>query len=228
MTFAILGQADTWSLFAEGFRLTAGLFVFAAVLGFGLGSALSALRLSSRWSAPLIAGFVEYHRNVPSIVQLLIWYFALPQLLPDAWRTWTDENLDGFAFAVVALGLNAAAYISEDLRSGFRTLPKGQFEATRALALSPFQALRLVLLPQAVRACFPALVSQTLSLFKATTLAMAIGVGELMYVARRIDGETYATFAAFLVPTLAYLCCTLAIMFGGERLQRRLTLAAER
>lgn len=222
MTFAILGLADTWHLFAAGLRLTTELFVLAAVLGFGLGAALAALRQSNRWAAPLVIGFVEYHRNVPSLVQLLVWYFAIPQVLPEILRGWIERNLDGFVFAIVALSLNAAAYISEDLRSGFRTLPKGQFEATEALGLSRFQALRLVLLPQAVRACFPALVSQTLSLFKATTLAMAIGVGELMYVARRIDGETYATFAAFLVPTIMYLCCTLAIMFGGERLQQRL------
>jgi len=228
MTFAILNDMETWRLFATGLRVTAELFILAAVLGFGLGGMLAALRLAVRWSAPPIAAFVEYHRNVPSIVQILVWYFAVPQLLPTAWHGWVDEHLDGFAFAVVALGLNAAAYVSEDLRSGFRTVPKGQFEATRALAMSHFQALRLVLLPQAVRACFPALVSQMLSLFKATTLAMAIGVGDLMYVARRIDGETYATFAAFLVPTLIYLCCTLTIMFGGERLQRHLAISGDR
>jgi len=223
MTFAILEDAATWQLFALGLLLTVELFVFATVLGFALGGALAALRLSSRWGATLVIGFVEYHRNVPSLVQLLVWYFGVPQLLPATLRSWTETNVDAFYFAVIALGLNAAAYISEDLRSGFRTLPKGQFEASQALALSRIQALRLVLLPQAVRACFPALVSQTLSLFKATTLAMAIGVGELMYVARRIDGETYATFAAFLVPTVAYLCFTLTIMFGGEWWQRRLS-----
>ena len=228
MTFTILREAETWRLFATGFRVTVELFALAAVLGFGLGGVLAGVRLSSRWSAPVIVGFVEYHRNVPNIVQILIWYFAVPQLLPAAWQGWVDDHVGGFAFAVVALGLNAAAYISEDLRSGLRTLPRGQGEASRALALSRLQTLRLVLLPQAVRACLPALVGQTLSLFKATTLAMAIGVADLMYVARRIDGETYATFAAFLVPTLGYLCCTLTIMFGGERLQRHLAAAGGR
>jgi polar amino acid transport system permease protein len=83
-----------------------------------------------------------------------------------------------------------------------------------------FKAMRLVMVPQAIRSAAPALVSQALSLLKTTSLAMAIGVNELMYVARQLDGETYATFAAYLTPTVIYLICTLTLMMVGNRLQR--------
>jgi polar amino acid transport system permease protein len=219
--FGILADRGIQSLFLDGLVVTLKLFVCSALVGFSLGAVLAVVRMSSRVGALLVTGMVEYHRNVPSIVQILVWYFGIPQLFPKAWLPWTEHYLSGFFFAVVALSLNAAAYISEDLRSGFRAVAAGQYEASRALALSHLQALCLVLAPQAFRACLPALVSQALSLFKATALAMTIGVSEIMYVARRVDGETYATFAAFLVPSVMYILGTVGLMFSGEWLQRR-------
>jgi polar amino acid transport system permease protein len=121
---------------------------------------------------------------------------------------------------VVALSLNAAAYISEDLRSGIRAVSTGQLEAARALGMGYIKAMRLVVVPQAIRGAAPALINQALGLLKATSLALAIGVNELMYVARQLDGETYATFPSYLTPTVIYLVCTLTLMFIGSRLQR--------
>jgi len=220
-TFEILTERHTQWLFAKALLTTVELFITSGVVAFLLGSALAVLRLFGRTGSFLVSGFVEYHRNVPIIVQILVWYFGVPQIFPAQWQDWTNDHLGGFFFAVVALSLNAAAYISEDLRSGFRAVPNGQMEAGQALGMSYLQTMRLVLMPQAIRAALPALVNQSLSLFKSTSLAMVIGVGELMYIALQIDGETYATFAAFLVPTIFYLVCTLALMFFGAWLQRR-------
>jgi polar amino acid transport system permease protein len=93
-------------------------------------------------------------------------------------------------------------------------------EAARALGMSYLKAMRWVVVSQAVRGAAPALVSQALGLLKTTSLALAIGVKELMYVARQLDGETYATFPAYLTPTLIYLACTLTLMAIGSRLQQ--------
>jgi polar amino acid transport system permease protein len=227
-TFQILADPDVQALFARGLLTTIELFVSSAVAAYLLGAVLVILRMSGRIASAVVGAFVEYHRNVPSIVQILVWYFGVPQLLPDAWQAWTNEHLSGFFFAVVALALNAAAYISEDLRSGFRAVSYGQMEAARALGLNHLQAMRLVLVPQAVRNSLPALVNQALSLLKTTSLAMAIGVSDLMYVARQVDGETYATFAAYLTPTVIYLGCTLSLMAIGNHLQKPSRPASQR
>lgn len=221
-TFDILLQRDVMLLFLRGLGVTLELFAWSAVSAFLLGALLASLHFTGSLPSRLVQVFVGYHRNVPAIVQFMVWYFGIPQLFPQSWTGWTDEHLSGFFFAVVALTLNAAAYISEDLRSGFRAVPHGQYEAARALGLSYVTTLRRVLMPQAVRAALPALLNQAISLFKATSLAMAIGVAELMYIARQVDGATYATFASYLVPTVLYLACTLSLMAGGGWLQNRL------
>lgn len=219
-TFGILADREIQMLFARGLLTTLELFVISGIFAYLLGALLVVLRMSGKVLSAGVSVFVQYHRNVPSIVQFLVWYFGLSQIFPAAWQNWTTEYFSGFAYAVIALSLNAAAYISEDLRSGFRAVPYGQMEAARALGLNYLNAMRLVLVPQAIRNALPALVNQALSLLKTTSLAMAIGVGELMYVARQVDGETYATFAAYLVPTVIYLACTMSIMAVGNRIQR--------
>lgn len=219
-TFSILADHDVQRLFLRGLATTVALFAVSALIAYVLAALLVMLRLAGRLPSVIVWGFVEYHRNVPGIVQIFVWYFGVPQMLPQAWQGWTNEHVGGFFFAVIALALNAAAYISEDLRSGFRAVPYGQMEAARALGMNYLKAMRFVLVPQAVRNALPALVNQALSLLKTTSLAMAIGVGDLMYVARQIDGETYATFAAYLTPTVIYLACTLTLMAIGNHLQR--------
>ncbi|CAE6788060.1 amino acid ABC transporter permease [Paraburkholderia aspalathi] len=219
-SFSVLAEPDVQLLFLRGTVTSLELFIISAAVAYTLGALLVMLRMSGRISSAAVGVFVEYHRNVPSIVQIFVWYFGVSQVLPSAWHAWANDHLGAFFYAVVALSLNAAAYISEDLRSGMRAVSNGQMEAARALGLNFLKAMQLVMVPQAIRAAAPALVNQALSLLKTTSLAMAIGVGELMYVARQLDGETYATFAAYLTPTVIYLICTLTLMSVGSRLQR--------
>jgi polar amino acid transport system permease protein len=99
---------------------------------------------------------------------------------PPTWQQWINNiGNNEFIFATIALSLNAAAYMSEDLRSGIRALPPTQLEAARALGLSYVSAMRKVILPQALRVAVPPLTNQSLGLFKATSLAMAIGFAEM-------------------------------------------------
>lgn len=219
-SFSVLAEPDVQLLFLRGFATTLQLFIVCATTAYALGAVLVVLRMSGRIPSALVGAFVEYHRNVPSIVQIFVWYFGIPEILPTSWHAWTNAHLSAFFFAVVALSLNAAAYICEDLRSGIRAVSSGQTEAARALGMGYIKAMRLVVVPQAVRGAAPALISQSLSLLKTTSLALVIGVNDLMYVARQLDGETYATFPSYLTPTLIYLACTLTLMGVGSRLER--------
>jgi len=117
---------------------------------------------------------------------------------------------------LIALTLNSAAYMSEDLRSGMRSVASSQMEAARALGLTYGQALRDVLLPQAIRVAVPPLISQSLGLFKSTSLAMAIGVAEMTYASRQIENETYRTFETFAIATVFYLLVSFMIMGAGH------------
>lgn len=216
----VLADPNVQLLFLRGTLTTLQLFVASAIAAYALGALLVVIRMSGWLPSAAVGAFVEYHRNVPSIVQIFVWYFGVPQILPQSWHAFANANLSAFFFAVVALSLNAAAYISEDLRSGIRAVPNGQMEAARALGMSYLKAMRWVVVSQAIRGAAPALINQALGLLKATSLALAIGVKELMYVARQLDGETYATFPAYLTPTVIYLACTLTLMAVGSRVQQ--------
>jgi polar amino acid transport system permease protein len=105
---------------------------------------------------------------------------------------------------------------------------RGQWEAARALGLGYISMMRLVLMPQAYRHALPALVNHTVSLFKNSSLAMAIGVVELTHAVREVENESFRTFEVYLVATLMYLLCTLALMTGGAMLGRQAAAAGAR
>lgn len=168
--------------------------------------------------------YVEYHRNVPMLVQILIWYFGVPSLLPRPARQWINAHEGGFLLAAIALGLATAAYVAEDLRSGVRSIPKAQYEAARSIGFGYLGAMGYVVLPQAIRIAVPPLINQTLLLFKNTSLAMAIGVGELTYQTREIESYTFKTFEAFAVATVVYLTISFGIMALGSYSSRRLKI----
>jgi polar amino acid transport system permease protein len=214
------GQYLQWLITGAVNTLT--LFVVALACAFIIAVLLVVVRSLPFW--PLewaVAAYVNYHRNVPTLVQIFVWYFGVPQLLPASVSDWINNHNGEFVFALIALSLNAAAYISEDLRSGLRSIAKDQMEAARALGLSYGQAMRDVLLPQAIRVAVPALINQSLNLFKTTSLAMAIGVAEMTYSSRQIENETYRTFETFALASAFYLVVSFAIMLLGTWYNRR-------
>jgi polar amino acid transport system permease protein len=227
MHFAPLLHGQNLQWLIAGAKTSLLLFAASWIVAFFLAVLLVALRASplrpAQW---LVMAFVGYHRNVPGLVQLFVWYFGIPQLLPDSWQMAVNEWGGEFFFAWIALFLNAAAYMSEDLRSGMRSLAREQLEAARALGLSYVKAMRRVVLPQAIRIAVPPLVNQSLSLFKATSLAMAIGVGEMTYMSRQIENATFQTLEAFLLASGFYLFVSYAIMLAGAAYDRRLARLA--
>ncbi|CUJ97120.1 Arginine transport system permease protein ArtQ [Achromobacter xylosoxidans] len=218
-------DASQYQLLASGMVVTLQLFLVSWVMAFTIAVMLVVVRATNlapcRW---LVDAYVEYHRNVPLLVQVLFWYFGMPELLPEGFRMWLYQHNAEMSLAAIALALGSAAYIAEDIRSGLRAIPGTQFEAARALGASYLQCMRFVIVPQAVRISIPPLVGRALLLFKNTSVAMAIGVMELTYQAREIENETYRTFATFGAATLMYLLGSFLIMLIGSRIYARYRL----
>lgn len=222
--FSFLLEDGYLRLFRDGILTTLRLFAVSGLLAVVVGVSLATLRaLPVRLFKAFVIVVVEYHRNVPMLVQILVWYFGVPQLLPESLREWINASNTEFFFAAIALALNSGAFISEDLRSGLRAIPHTQQEAAWSIGLTHLQALRYVVLPQGIRVALPALLNQALLLFKNSSLAMAIGVHELLYRTRQIDNLTFRTFDVFLIATVLYLLGTLALMSLSDRVAKRRT-----
>jgi polar amino acid transport system permease protein len=155
----------------------------------------------------------------------MLWYFGISNLLPDSLQEWLSDHQGEAVFSIIALGLCQAAFFSEDMRSGLRGVSAGQAEAARALGHSYIGSLRYVILPQAIRNAIPALVNHTVSLFKNTSLAVAIGVAELTHAVRELDSRTFLTFDAYAIGTVLYLALSLLLMALGAALARRTRIA---
>ncbi|PRD43562.1 ABC transporter permease [Phyllobacterium phragmitis] len=210
-----------------GIRVTLLLAAGAWVLAFLVGTALAVLRATNfRPAVWMVAAFVEIHQNIPLLVQVLFWYFAMPEGLPEAWRDWLNRNNSEFILAMIAIALCHAAYISEALRSGLRAVPLTQYEAGRSFGFNYIQTMWYIVVPQALRLSIPPLVNHSLLLFKNTSIAMAIGVHELTYQTRQIDSDTFRTFEIFLVATGLYLLFSFIIMAAGNLAERRFGMGA--
>jgi polar amino acid transport system permease protein len=226
---AILDNPGFRAMIVSGVKVTLAIFICSWLLGMALALVLMVIRLTpSKLGERFVATYVAYHRNVPTLVQLMLWYFGISNLLPDGAQEWLADHNSEAIFAIIALGLCQAAFFSEDLRSGLRGVAGGQSEAARALGHSYVGSMRYVILPQAVRNAIPALVNHTVSLFKNSSLAMAIGVAELTHVAREVESRSFRTFEIYAVATILYLAFSLLLMAAGAVLSRHYRLAAAR
>ncbi|QOG20810.1 MULTISPECIES: amino acid ABC transporter permease [Bradyrhizobium] len=156
--------------------------------------------------------YVEIFRNIPVLVQMFLWYFVLPELLPSAIGDWIKQippPWGSFFPALWCLSLYTAARIAEQVRAGIEALPKGQAEAAAALGLSGYLTYRHIILPQALRLIVPSLTSEVMGIYKNTSVALTIGLMELTAQARQISDATFQTFTAFGAATLIYLALAL-------------------
>ena len=226
---AILSNPEFRAMLWTGIRYTALVFAGSWLLGMTLAAVLLTIRLTpAAFGQRFVAGYVSYHRNVPTLVQLMLWYFGISNLLPDSLQEFLADHNGELVFAIISLGLCQAAFFSEDMRSGLRSVAPGQSEAARALGHNYIGSMRYVILPQAIRNSIPALVNHTVSLFKNSSLAMVIGVSELTHAVREIDSRSFRTFEAYAAGTVIYLAVSLLLMALGAALARHYRLAAAR
>lgn len=214
------GQYHDWLV--QGLILSLQLTASSFVIALPLGAVLAVMRTSGFAPARAVAStIVEAIRNVPLLAHLLFWYFAFPELLPESAREFLYAHNPEAVCAVIALALYSGVHMAEDIRSGIRAVPASQLEAARSLGLGRVAAVRLVLLPQALRASVPPLLSQTVNLWKDTSVATVIGAAELMYQAARVETSSFRSVEAFSFATLAYLAVSLLISFAAWLFQRR-------
>lgn len=219
---AILTNPDYLAMLLQGIEMTFVIFIGSWLLAMTLATLLFALRMSPfRVGDPIVKAYVSYHRNVPTLVQLMLWYFGIYSLMPQCVTDWLANHNAEAIFAVIGLGLCQAAYFSEDLRSGLRSVSPGQMEAAKALGHGYVSAMRFVIMPQGIRNALPPLINHSVSLFKNSSLAIVIGASELTHAIKEIDNVTFRTFEIYLIGTVIYLFLSLIIMALGAYLSMR-------
>ncbi|CAN7658144.1 MULTISPECIES: amino acid ABC transporter permease [unclassified Variovorax] len=227
----------TWLL--NGLAWTVALALAGWCFAFVLGVLVGCCRTSPNRGIALAARlYVEVFRNIPIIVQMFLWYFVLPELLPADLGSAMKKMpppWGAFVPALIALSLYTGARVAEQVKAGIEALPYGQRSAARALGMSELRVYRTILLPQALRIIMPTLTSEVMGIFKNTSVALTIGLLELTAQARQINEFTFKTFQAFGAATLLYLLLALfvyTIMHGLERRLRtpgsELTIARRR
>jgi glutamate/aspartate transport system permease protein len=209
-----------------GLRWTLTTALSAWVLALVLGVVFGILRtLPSRRAQWFGSAYVELFRNIPLLVQLFLWYFVLPELLPRSAGMWLKQLPNASFFtAVVGIGCYMSARVAEQVRSGIIALPRGQRQAGTALGLTTWQTYRYVLLPMAFRIILPPLTSDFLGTIKNTSVALTIGLLELTARAYAIQEQSFQFFEACTAATLSYLILNLVITAMMRRLERRLSI----
>ena len=224
----------TWIV--TGFGKTILIAVLAWAIAFPLGSAIGIARTAdNRVLRYAGTAYVDIFRNIPLLVQMFLWYFVVPELLPADWGRWVKREMPypQFTTAVVCLGLYTASRVAEQVRSGIEAIPLGQRNAGLAMGLKPSQVYRYVLIPVAYRTIIPPLTSDFLGVFKNSSLALTIGVLELTSQARQIEEYTFAAFEAFTVATVLYCLVTglviliMRILEGRTRIAGTLAVGAQ-
>ena len=194
-----------WLLSAWGWTLSVALL--ALLLALALGLAIGTLRtLPDRpWIVRLGNAWVELFRNIPLLVQIFLWYHVVPALFPAL------KAVPGFVLVVLALGFFTSARIAEQVRSGIQALPRGQRHAGMALGFNTAQTYRYVLLPMALRIIIPPLTSETMNIFKNSSVAFAVSVAELTMFAMQAQEETSRGIEVYLAVTGLYIVSAFAI-----------------
>jgi polar amino acid transport system permease protein len=210
--------------------VTLALTVLAMAGGIAIGVVLAIMRLSPN---PIVTGsawvYIWFFRGTPVLVQLLFWYnaayifptFSLgvpfgPALVHFNLNTW----LTPFLAASVGLALNEGAYMSEIVRAGLISVDEGQTEAAQSIGMTRLMALRLIVIPQAMRVIIPPTGNETISMLKTTSLASVVVVAELTFTVEQIYSANYKTIPLLMVASLQYLWVTSVLMVGQYYLER--------
>jgi glutamate/aspartate transport system permease protein len=199
----------------------------ASVIALVIGCIVGVLRtLPSRIARAIGAAYVDLFRNIPLLLQLFLWYFVLPELLPASFGLWVKRDLPmpEYWLAVIGLGCFTAARIAEQVRAGIESIGPGQRMAAAASGFTTAQTYRYILLPLAARNVLPPLTSEALNIVKNSSLALTIGVLELTGQSRQIEANTFQGIEALTAATVVYVMLTLCVIVGMRAVERRLMI----
>jgi len=204
-----------WPVLLSGFVNTLKLAVLAIGASFLLGVVAGAARLSrSPYLHYPAVVYIEFIRGVP-LIMVIFWFYFLTPIL-------AGRPLDNFTSALIAFIVFEGAYLAEIVRAGIQSVPVGQAQAAISTGLSQRQAMRHVILPQAIRNMIPALVTRFIVLFMDTSLAYVIGFRELTRVARIIAEREFRAFEVYTFIAIVYFVCTYAMSLVARRVEDRL------
>ena len=220
------GTGTYLHLLLSGLVLTIETALLAWVIALVTGSIVGVLRtLPSRTAQWIGFLYVEFFRNMPLLVQLFLWFFVLPELLPRAVGLWLKQlPYAPFWTAAIGVGLFMSARVAVQLAAGVGSLPRGQKQAATALGLTTVQTYRYVLLPMAYRIVLPPLTSEFLSTIKNTAVAITIGLLELTGQARAMQEFSFQVFEAFTAATLMYLLINFIVVTAMGLLERKIAV----
>ena len=201
-------------LLGTGWTLATALSAWCLALT--MGTLVGVIRTTPNpWLVRLGTAYVELFRNVPLLVQMFLWYFVLPELLPTQLGDWLKQLPDAsFYTAVVALGFYTSARVAEQVRAGILSSARGQGMAALALGLTQPQAYIYVLLPMAYRIILPPLTSEFLNIIKNSAVALTIGLMELTARARAMQEFSFQVFEAFTAATIIYIVINIIVTFA--------------
>ena len=220
------GTGTYLDMLLSGLKWTIVTALCAWVLALILGTVIGVMRtVPSKAANRFASGYVEFFRNIPILVQLFLWYFVLPELLPRAAGMWLKQLPNAsFWTAFIGLGFYMSARVAVQLQSGIGALPRGQAMAGKALGLTTTQTYRYVLLPMAFRIILPPLTSEFLNTIKNSSVALTIGLLELTGRARSMQEFSFQVFEAFTAATILYLMLNAVVVLGMRFLEGRVAV----
>ena len=208
----VLENADVLWAGAIG---TLRLFAICAIAGLSFGLVVGLMRHArAKWAYWPASAFVEFFRDTPVLVQILWFYYALPILLPF--------QIGPLAAAALGISLNSAAFSAEIWRGGIESIDRGQAEAARALGMTAAQAMRRIILPQALRRMLPALTNRGIEIFKMTTLASAVAYVELLQQGKLLASLNFNPIETYTIIAVVFFLCLFPLVQATYALERRL------
>jgi glutamate/aspartate transport system permease protein len=197
----------------------------AWVIALLVGAFIGTIRTTPiRWAVRLGNLYVEIFRNIPLIVQMFLWFFVVPELLPKEVGDWIKQMpppWSAYIPAVMCLGIFTSVRVAEQVRAGINSLPRGQRMAGTAMGLTEFQNYRYVILPQSFRIILPPLTSEFMNIIKNSSVALTIGLLELTGRARAMQEFSFRVFEAFTAATVIYLLTNLLVVLLMRMLEKK-------
>jgi polar amino acid transport system permease protein len=238
LDWRVVGQYLFFPQVLHGVLVTLELTAIAMAIGVALGALLAVMRLSPNPVVSTVSWFyIWFFRGTPVLVQLFFWYnlaLILPHLsigIPFTHIEWigtTNQIISPFLAAILGLGLNEAAYMSEVVRAGIISVEQGQTEAAQALGMTRMRVMRRIVLPQAMRVILPPTGNETISMLKTSSLAYITTVNELFYVTTQISNANFSIVELLIVASIWYLAMTSLLTFGQYYLERYFARGASR
>jgi len=194
--------------------LTLEFTLFSTILGFIWGTLLSLIKISKakplQWFA---TAYTSVFRGTPLLVQLMLIYYATPQLL--------GINITALQAGVLTFGLNSAAYISESIRGGIQSVSRGQWEAALSLGVPKWRMMVNIIFPQALKSILPSLINESIALLKDSSMVSIIGVADTMRWASLVQAKTFRAFESFIIAAVVYYILVMGLTFIGRLIERR-------